>query len=205
HDISRAYLSYESRRVAAGIGYIKFDGFAPEVAEKVRADVQSFRDAPGIIIDLRGNPGGIGTIGAEIAGSILEKPATLVKYKTRTATVPLRVHPQKRIYSGSIVILIDGLSRSASEILAAGLQEIGRAKVIGERSPGDCLAGALWKLPTGSILMVPVGDVETPAGKLLEGHGVVPDIEIKLTRAALLAGVDPALQEAIKYIDQQHH
>lgn len=100
------------------------------------------------------------------------------------------------------MLLLDDLSGSASEQLAAGLQELGRALVVGTRSHGSDLDADVKVLPDGALLAYAYGEPRTPKGIVIEGRGVIPDIEVKLTRALLLTGVDPQLEAAIKYLQR---
>ena len=91
--------------------------------------------------------------------------------------------------------MIDNGSASTSEIFAAGMQELGRAVVVGERSAGAALPSVFLKLPTGALFQYAVGDFKTPKGVLIEGRGVQPDIEVKLNRRELLGGHDSQLDQ----------
>jgi carboxyl-terminal processing protease len=114
-----------------------------------------------------------------------------------------KVTPQKNPYLGPVVILMDQMSASTSEVFASGMQEIGRAVVVGEQSAGAALPSIIQKLPTGALFQYAIADFKTPKGTLIEGRGVIPDVEIKLSRAALLAGSDTQLDAAVASI-QKH-
>ncbi len=99
-----------------------------------------------------------------------------------------------------VVVLIDETSTSCSEHFAACLQAIGRAVIIGERSPGYLL-GARWiKLPNGLSFMHSVLQPIPCGGRIVEGNGVKPDIEIRLNRHGLLKGRDNQMEAAIAHI-----
>ena len=194
---------FESKRLAEGIGYVRFNMFLPILNQRIRAAVRSMADAPGIIIDLRGNPGGFDGVGQGLAGLLLDKQASLGKSRSRQGYENYVVYPLKNPYAGPVAILIDSMSGSASESFAGGMQAIGRAVVIGERSGGGDLDAAVEALPTGALLLYAYADFVTAKGESLEGRGVTPDIEAQWTRAALLSGDDPQLEAAINYIKQQ--
>lgn len=156
-------------------------------------------------MDLRGNAGGAEAIAQRIAGLFVDKPAVLALIETRKHVEAVKVQPMKPLYSGPLVLLTDGMTASSAELFTGGMQEMRRGEVIGERTSGLVLGSELRKLPTGAILLFPESDIETPSGKVIEGMGVAPDIEVKLTRADLLAGNDPVLAEAIKYIQTEPH
>ncbi len=88
-----------------------------------------------------------------------------------------------------------------SEVFAAGMQETGRAVVVGERSAGMILLSVFEKLPTGALFQYAISDYKSPKSILIEGRGVEPDAEIKQTRAALLEGRDLPLEEAVRRIN----
>ncbi|HEX5734929.1 MAG TPA: S41 family peptidase [Blastocatellia bacterium] len=196
------YTEFEAKRLAGGIGYIRFNVFAISLMEKVRRAIRSMSDAPGIIIDLRGNPGGVGIMANGMAGLLHSKQASLGTMQLRTGHVNFAVFPQPDPYPGSVAVLIDNGSASTSEIFAAGMQELGRAVVIGERSAGATLPSLFLKLPTGALFQFAVGDFKTPKGVLIEGRGVQPDIEVKLNRRELLRGHDSQLDRAVEQIQK---
>ena len=84
--------------------------------------------------------------------------------------------------------------------MAAALQESGRVVVVGERSAGADLEGEVKKLPSGAKLLYPMGECKTAGGTVIEGRGVLPDVEVKLSRASLLRKGDLQLEEAIRVI-----
>jgi len=91
---------------------------------------------------------------------------------------------------------LDGMSASASEFFAAGMQATGRARVFGDPSAGQALPAAMLRLPSGDVMMHPIADHEDANGRRVEGVGVQPDTPAPLTRRALQAGGDPAMDAA---------
>ncbi|HET8675886.1 MAG TPA: S41 family peptidase [Blastocatellia bacterium] len=197
------YPEFEAKRLPSGIGYIRFNVFAISLMEKVRQAIRSMSDAPGIIIDLRGNPGGVGVMANGMAGLLHSKQASLGTMRLRTGHMNFAVFPQPEPYPGPVAILIDNGSASTSEIFAAGMQELGRAVVVGERSAGAALPSVFLKLPTGALFQYAVADFKTPKGVLIEGRGVQPDIEVKLNRRELLGGHDSQLDRAVEQIQKK--
>ncbi|GAC1446495.1 MAG: hypothetical protein NVSMB56_05720 [Pyrinomonadaceae bacterium] len=168
--------------------------------EKICGSLRTMNDAAGLIIDLRGNPGGIMNMASGISGLLTTKIGLIGSLQTRKGKIPLPTFPQNSPFTGSIVILIDKLSGSAAEILAASLQESGRAIIVGERSAGLVLGADTIKLPTGALFMFARTGFKTPEGVSLEGHGVTPDVEQKLDRESLLQGQDAQLEAAVRQI-----
>ncbi len=197
------YTEFEARRLADGIGYIRFNVFVMSLMDRIREAIRGMGDAPGIIIDLRGNPGGVGGMSFGIAGVLEKQQTSLGTMRMRSGHTNFAVFPQVNAYLGPVAILTDGGSASTSEIFAGGMQELGRAVVVGERTVGAALPSIIQKLPTGALFQYAIGDFRTPKGTLIEGLGVAPDIEVKLTRRALLEGRDPQLDAAIEQIKKQ--
>lgn len=184
------------------VGVIAFNffllqGILPEVQKAI--DGFRTRGARAIILDLRGNPGGQGAVAIPVAARLITKPLVLgtIQYRdyvnTLTATPPLGVKP----FTGRVVVLTDEGTASTSEILAAGLQEAGRAVVVGDSTLGNALPSAIERLPGGAVMQYVVADFKTPKGVLLEGRGVQPDRRVIETRAALRTGRDPVLDAGI--------
>jgi carboxyl-terminal processing protease len=198
------YALFESRRLEGGVGYIRFTTFVASLDKKIRAAIEGMHDAPGIVIDLRHNGGGDDGVAIHMANLLFDKPTQLMIARTRKgADNYYRARPAKNPYLGTVVILIDEGSGSASEQFAAGMQEAGRAYVIGKRSEGDDMDADIEKLPTGALLIYAAGEPRTPKGFVVEGHGVSPDLEVNLTRAGLLRGEDVQLAAALEYIKQK--
>jgi carboxyl-terminal processing protease len=197
------YTEFETKRLADSIGYIRFNIFVISLMERIKNAITGMKDASGIIIDLRGNPGGIGGMSNGIAGVLEKERTSLGTMHMREGYQNFAVFPQANAYLGPVVILTDGSSASTSEIFAAGMQELGRAVVVGERTLGAALPSLFQKLPTGALFQFAIGDFRTPKGTLIEGQGVKPDIDVKLTRRALLEGRDPQLEAAIEQVRKQ--
>lgn len=202
-DFPSFYTEFEAKRLADSIGYIRFNMFFPVLNQRIKAAIRSMSDAPGIIIDLRGNPGGFDGVGQGLAGLLLNQQTVLGVSRMRKGFENYIVYPQKNPYNGPVVILVDCMSGSASESFAGGMQSIGRAVVVGERSGGGDLDASVAQLPTGALLLYAYADFVTAKGVSLEGRGVVPDLDVKLTRASLLSDNDPQLEAAVNYLKKQ--
>ncbi|HEX8670300.1 MAG TPA: S41 family peptidase, partial [Longimicrobium sp.] len=167
--------------------------------------------ADGIVIDMRGNFGGVGGMAMGVAGHFTERRDTIGTMITRRDRLQFVANPRRstragasvRPFAGPVAVLTDALTISTAEIFAGGLQKLGRARVFGAPSAGQALPSLATKLPNGDVLVHAVADFRGPGGYRLEGPGVVPDVAAPLTRAALLAGHDPALDAALRWIDEQ--
>lgn len=200
------YVDLSWRRLPAGPGYVALNVFFDPVTVMpafARA-MTELRDAPGLILDLRGNPGGIGNMALGMAGWLVaERGRSLGVMRTRGSQMNFAVIPRAVTYDGPVAVLVDGLSGSTAEILAGGLQSLGRARVFGTRTAGAALPAVTAELPDGDVLLYAVADYVTAAGVSLEGAGVAPDVEVALTRESLLSGKDAVLDAAVAWITGQ--
>ena len=136
------YVHLESRRLEGNILYVSLNAFldpARILGEFERALLSQPTPA-GVVLDLRGNPGGLGGMAMGMGNRLVQKPDQRLGTMTlRNGTVHFVLNPQAETYSGPLAILIDGCSASTSEILAGGLKDIARARLFGTRTAGAAL------------------------------------------------------------------
>jgi len=191
-------------------GVISFNVWMAAVDREFQIAIDRYRNADGIVIDLRGNPGGLAGMIMGLSGHFFAERSTLGVMTTRQAE-PLRFNANPRLvnaqgervapYAGPVAILVDGLTGSASECFTGGMQSLGRARVFGQTSMGRALPALFDKLPNGDVLIHAWGDFVTGTGVRIEGRGVVPDEPVAMTRTALLEGRDSTLERALAWID----
>jgi len=197
------YAFVESKRLADGIGYIHFTNFIVPLKAKLLAAIESMKDAPGLILDLRGNSGG-DELGMSVAGMLLGKETQLAITKTRKGDDnSYKARPQKHSYPGPVVILIDEETASEGEQLSATLRDLGRVVLFGKTTRGADMDATVEYLPTGAFLLYPIGQPRTMKGTVIEGRGAIPDVEVSLTREDLLQGKDAQLDAALEYLRKQ--
>jgi carboxyl-terminal processing protease len=194
------FVDFEAKRLDGDIGYIRFNAFIPPVDTAFPEAIESMSDTAGLIIDLRGNHGGLFFVRKALAEKLVGEPTLFWRYERRDGTRDVYLEPAEDVYEDPVVVLIDALSISSAEEFAGGLQAIGRAVIIGERSPGVVVVGAFTQLPNGATFMYPIERTLTARGLVLEANGVTPDIEVAIDRRSLLQGIDTQLDAAIRYI-----
>lgn len=192
-------------------GVIAFTLWMTAVNDPLDRAVDTFRTSDGLVIDLRGNPGGLMGMISGVAGHVLAEPALLGTMRTRT-TPPLTFKANPRLattdgrrvtpFAGPVAILVDEQTASTSEIFAGALQSLGRARVFGRQTMGQALPASTRTLPNGDVLLHVVGDFVTSTGRSLEGAGVAPDEPIPLSIKALASGQDAVLEAALGWIDR---
>jgi carboxyl-terminal processing protease len=189
------------------VGVLHFNVWMVPLMRRIDATVDSFRTLDGIVLDLRGNTGGMGAMIGGVAGHFLDRRDTLGLMLTRRDRLAIVANPRTvspdarpvRPFAGPVAVLVDEVSASATEAFAGGMQALGRVRVFGGRSMGAVL-GALWdRLPNGDLLYHAVLAFDV-RGADLEGRGVVPDEPVGVTRADLLAGRDPVIEAAVRWI-----
>lgn len=189
-------------RQQGDVGILSFNVFLlePVLTEIKRAiDALPARGVRALIIDLRGNPGGQGAMAIPIAARLVDAPLTLGTIQFRDFGQTLTARPETGVtpFLGPVTILTDEGTASASEILAAGLQEAKRAIVVGDSTLGAVLPSVIEALPGGAVMQYVVADFKTPKGVLLEGRGVQPNKRVFETRTGLRTGHDPVLDAAL--------
>jgi carboxyl-terminal processing protease len=185
------------------VGVVAFNFFLLQpILSEVEKGIERFRrsGAKAIIFDLRGNPGGFGGMAIPVAAHLVSREMSLGTIQFRDFANDLVVAPPlgSKPFAGKVIILTDEGSASTSEILAAGLQEGKRAVVVGDNTVGAALGSTIEALPGGAVMQIPVAGFKTPKGIAIEGRGVQPDRRVLETRAALLAGHDLVLDEALQ-------
>lgn len=191
------------KTLGSDIGYIVFNGFIDPatVMPVFNEAIKSFMNGPGIIIDLRGNPGGQAEMISGMAGWLIkEKGKYFGAIRMRDNELKLIIRPRPEVYTGSVAILVDGLSVCASEIFAGGLRDLGRARIFGSHTAGAALGGNIERLPNGDGFMYAFANYVTAGGQVIEGNGLIPDVEVHHTREALLQGRDLILESAVNWI-----
>ena len=202
------------RRLPSGFGYVRLSQWTLGTMSRFEDALDAAMKSPGIIIDLRGNPGGSLHMVNAVLDRFFRERTQLGRILTRTgrpvsvlfgAVEVVKLHTvaegNPRAYTGAVAILLNGQSGSASELFAATMQAAGRATVIGEPSCG-CLLGFLGyaAVPGGAELAYSEIGFVMSNGKRIEGEGVIPDRVVPLTLADLLVSRDRALEDAQRWL-----
>lgn len=177
HPVQRAELSN-------AVGYVQLTTFSEDAAREVRRAIDSLRarGARSVILDLRGNPGGLLEQGIEVSDLFLDAGETIVSTRGRTAEADHEFSDQapQRWPDMPIVALVDSGSASATEILAGALQDNGRAVLVGARTYGKGSAQSVFPLSSGYGLKLTTARWFTPKGRTIArdstSGGIMPDI-----------------------------
>ena len=204
YKITRANIELKSvstktpkyAKLAPNIGYIRPRSFISKhaIMEFQNALIEN-RNKDGIILDLRSNPGGLLTNAIFIADMLLDGQV-IVSTVDRDGYKETQRSTSKVVTRQPIVVLINGGSASASEILSGALKDNGRATIVGKKSFGKGLVQEINKLPGGSAMHITIQKYLTPNGTDINKKGIEPDVEVEITAEDVKAERDPQLQKA---------
>jgi carboxyl-terminal processing protease len=191
--------SVAQQSLEPGYGYLRITGFSETTADDVNHAVARLkRDNPGgimgLVLDLRNNPGGVLEAGVAVADAFLNE-GVIVTADGRTADARFRMDatPGDLIDGAPLVVLVNGGSASASEIVAGALKDHGRAELIGHKTYGKGSVQTVMPLSHGGAVKLTTSRYFTPSGASIHGKGIVPDIVAQGAEdppAELLAGKD---------------
>ncbi|NEQ33576.1 MAG: PDZ domain-containing protein, partial [Leptolyngbya sp. SIO4C5] len=219
-DIERALIEIHPVRYSyrqeteGGIGYIRLTQFSANAAVEMREAIQELedRDVIGYILDLRGNPGGLLYSSIDIARMWLADGA-IVSTVDRQGIVDEEAANNRALTELPLVVLVDGGSASASEILSGALQDNQRAVLVGTQTFGKGLVQSVRSLPDGSGVAVTVAKYLTPSGRDINKQGIEPDVIIELSesdresfaedREKVGTLEDPQYAKALEILSQQ--
>jgi carboxyl-terminal processing protease len=204
---------YSARVLPSGVGYIRFSGFVASMESGIIAEIARMKDTSGMIIDLRNNGGGSGGMARDIMGRFFKEKQTGLKTITRTGKpitvffVPITKMNEElpgvgpAAYTKPVVVLTNEGSASASEIFSIAMKDTKRATIIGQRTCG-CLLGyfGLADVPGGGQMAYSEIGFIARNGARVEGDGVAPDIEVKMTREDYLLNRDRVLERAVAHL-----
>jgi len=164
------------------VGYIRMTQFNGNAAHDMREAIRKLESqgVTGYILDLRANPGGLLQASIEIARMWMDR-GTIVSTVTRAGEAERYEAHRRPLTDRPLVVLVDGGSASASEILAGALQDNRRATLVGTKTFGKGLVQSVRELQDGSGVAVTVAKYFTPSGKDINKEGIIPDVRIELT------------------------
>ena len=199
-SMTRAKVSDKSVRtsVTDGIGTMIISRFDQDTAQLARTAAQDFKkqNVRGVIIDLRDNGGGYLTAARDVAGLWLDNKVVVSEKTGGKVTDEIRSASSPVLDGIKTVVLVNGSSASASEIVAGALQDHKFATLVGEKTYGKGTVQQLIELPGGRQVKITIARWYTPNGKNITKDGIAPDVAIPLTSDDMNAGRDPQLDAA---------
>jgi len=192
-------------RVEDGVGVIEIGRFGSDTGQLVRTAANEFKDAnvQDVIIDMRGNPGGLLDQAVQVSDVFLNKGAIVLEEKKDDKVIKSFSASNEAILQNvDIAVLINEGSASASEIVAGALRDNDEAIIVGQTSFGKGSVQQLIDLSNGGSLKVTIARWFTPAGENIDKEGIEPDELVEISREDIEAERDPQFDKAIELIQQ---
>lgn len=189
------------------IGYVAISDFEGECASEFETKYKQLekQGIKKLIIDIRNNGGGIVDEALKIANMLVDKDSTLLITKDKSDKEEITKATEKPIINMPTVVLVNGYSASASEILAGALKDNGKATLVGTKTYGKGIIQELHQLSDGSGLKITVSEYYTPNHNAIHKIGITPDVEIDLSedvkqQTTIQEKDDNQLQKAIEIL-----
>lgn len=194
----------KTKIINKNIAYIHISSFiSNDTSKEVAQTLKKNQNVKGIILDLRGNFGGLLPNAIYISNMFIKK-GIIVSIVDRTGYKEnINAEPAEIITNKPLVVLINGASASASEILCGALKDHKRAVVVGETTFGKGLVQKITRLPDGSGLNITIAKYLTPNGNDIDKKGIKPDYQVEYTEKDFLNGHDPQLKKAEQIIQSK--
>ncbi|MDD5698977.1 MAG: S41 family peptidase [Victivallaceae bacterium] len=201
--LPRSYSDFYAAVLPENIGYVQFTAFTTPMLQRFRqAVVGKLRGVKGLIIDLRGNIGGMSIYLPWLAAWCCPKPVAFGKLTIHGTALQPKSFPQPECFKGRVAVLIDNYSCSCAEIFAAGMQDAKQARLFGTTTSGKCLPSLFLKLPSGFRLQTVAGSITRANGRGIERIGVKPDEKVILSLESLRHGQDNVIEAAKRWLLQ---
>lgn len=187
-------------RVQNGVGILTLSRFDNETGAQAKKAAEDFKrqNVKGVVLDLRGNGGGYMEAAQDVAGLWLDGKVVVTEKANNKVVEELKSGNNPILAGVPTVVLVNGSSASASEIVAGAFQDYKVAALVGEKTFGKGTVQKVLDLGAGTQLKVTVARWYTPNGKNITKEGISPDETIELTAADTDAGRDPQLDAALR-------
>ncbi len=204
-SVKRKSIKIESVKssVKKDIGYIQISSFiATSTPTEFLTALEKTKDTKGLILDLRGNTGGLLANAIFVANMFLDK-GTIVNIVSRDGKIEnIKAQNSSIIIDKPVVILVDGASASASEILSGALKDHHKAVLVGTKTFGKGMVQRIIPLPNSTGLNLTIAKYLTPNGSDINKKGITPDYIIKYSEKDFIAHKDPQREKAEKLLSE---
>jgi len=184
------------------VGYIHIMQFTDRTPDELEDALDELREQgmAQLVLDLRGNGGGILDAAVNVSSEFLRDGVVLYQVSRGESQKPEPIKKGGKFTAGPMVVLVDGGTASASEIVAGALQDQGRAILVGQKTYGKGSVQSLFDLSDGSSIHITSAQWLTPNRHLISGQGLTPDLVVDITEEDRNQQRDPQLQRAIEYL-----
>ena len=210
-NVKRAIIQVKGVRfetLLPGFGYVRITQFQSNTGENLLDALDTLKEAnddklKGLILDLRNNPGGVLGAAVSVSDAFLEEG--LIVYtegRVKDSELKFKATPEDVINGAPVIVLVNGGSASASEIVAGALQDHKRAIIMGEKTFGKGSVQTILPMNSGAALKLTTARYFTPAGRSIQAEGITPDIELEPLN---VSAIEPDVNSRIKEADLAGH
>ncbi|OBW62982.1 MAG: peptidase S41 [Dehalococcoides mccartyi] len=169
-----------SSEMMGDIAYIRLSRFSERTDAELEQVLKNLGDAKGIVLDLRGNPGGLVSSVINVTSRFVSSGVVLTTVDNAGNSEEYKIVPKAVTTSLPMVVLVDQYSASGSEALSGALQDYGRATIVGKTTYGKGSVNRTFDVTGNTGIYLTIGRWYTPNGRMIEGQGITPDIELEL-------------------------
>ena len=193
----------DAKKLTEDIGYIRVSSFiGVDTPKEFIIALNRMKDSKGLILDLRGNSGGLFQNAIMISNLFMKKGVIVNVIARQGKKNVYAAQDGGCIYDNPVVVLIDGNSASASEILSSALRDNSRAVLVGTKTYGKGLVQKIFSLPNQSGMNLTIARYLTPKGVDINKKGIEPDFTVNFSHSDFVNNVDPQLIYAQRYLEK---
>lgn len=206
--IKRELIKIESVKleIKDNIAHLKIVQFGDDTTAQAQKAAEQIiaENVAAVVLDMRNNPGGFLNAAIDVASLFLAEGKLVVSEQAKgSERKEFKTTLKPRLKDVKLAVLVNGGSASGSEIVAGALADHNRAKLVGEKTFGKGSVQSLEDLPGGSSLRITIAKWLTPSGKQINGEGITPDIEVKLSEDDIKNSRDPQLNKAKEILQKE--
>lgn len=194
----------ESQVLEGDIGVLSVSEFGTVTKDQYKNALEELENQgiQGLIVDLRGNPGGSLDVVVDILDEMLPE-GMIVSVKDKDGKVEEYTSDDEHQFRKPLVVLVDGNSASASEIYAGAIQDYGIGQIVGTQTYGKGVVQQIYDLKDGSCVKLTIAEYLTPKGRSIDGEGITPDVEVEYERDENRPDYDNQMEKALELIKSQ--
>jgi carboxyl-terminal processing protease len=201
-EIPSPSVQWEMMEGLENVGYVRISLFSGRTAKELDEAIKDLKEQgmERLVLDLRGNGGGLFDAAIDVSSAFLDGDTVLFQVERDQEERIFEARRGGEFTEGPLVLLVDGGTASASEIVAGALQDRSRATLVGQKTYGKGSVQSVYDLSDGSSVHITSAKWLTPGRRLIDGQGLEPDIAVEFTDQDRNSGLDPQLERALEVL-----